>query len=40
MSIVFILSSLPIFIAGWGIREASMVVSFQIFGISPEIPQF
>lgn len=37
MPIVFILSSLPISIAGWGIREGSIMASFLIFGISAEI---
>ena len=37
MPLVFIISSLPISIAGWGLREASMVAGFLMFGISPEI---
>lgn len=37
MPVVFIISSLPISIAGWGLREASMVAGFLMFGISPEI---
>lgn len=37
MPIVFILSSLPISIAGWDIREGSIMASFLIFGISAEI---
>ena len=37
MPIVFIISSLPISIAGWGVREASMVGGFLLFAINPEI---
>jgi uncharacterized membrane protein YbhN (UPF0104 family) len=31
-----LLSAIPISLAGWGIREASMVVGFSAFGMPPE----
>lgn len=35
--VVFILSSLPISLGGWGVREGLMMIAFQTFGIAGEI---
>lgn len=34
--VVFILSSLPISLGGWGVREGLMMIAFQTFGIAGE----
>jgi uncharacterized protein (TIRG00374 family) len=36
MPSVMILSSLPISVGGWGVREVAMVSAFGIFGVAPE----
>lgn len=36
MPSVVLVSSLPISVAGWGIRELAMVTAFGIFGVAPE----
>ena len=37
MPLIIIITSLPISIGGWGVREATMVGGFLLFGISSEI---
>jgi uncharacterized membrane protein YbhN (UPF0104 family) len=33
--VVFLISMVPISVAGWGLREGAFVVAFGLFGISP-----
>jgi len=35
--IVFLVSVLPVAVAGWGLREGAFVISLGVFGISPEV---
>ncbi|MFY9314122.1 MAG: lysylphosphatidylglycerol synthase transmembrane domain-containing protein [Burkholderiales bacterium] len=34
--VVFLISMVPISVAGWGLREGAFVVAFALFGVSPE----